>query len=57
MDKYTTGGNIWRQRKKDHLGMYFSIIINVITSQDVYFEIEGLWYYHIYCKGWIKFTQ
>ena len=20
----------------------------------VYLEIEGLWYYHIYCKWWIK---
>ena len=28
----------------------------MITSQDAYFEIEGLWYYHIYCRGWIKFT-
>ena len=29
----------------------------MITTQDVYFEIEGLWYNDIYCKGWIKFTQ
>ena len=31
---YTTGGNIRRQRKIDDLRMYFSQIINMITSQD-----------------------
>ena len=36
LGKYSTAG------RKDHLVMYLSIIINMITSQDVYFEIEGL---------------